>query len=73
MQWISWQRPVLAFKITDLVDRIVRDWCDENGHQKGSVEASQKAKSLLQWIELGVTDEHELTDLIRDDIVVTAK
>ncbi|MBZ9793747.1 hypothetical protein K9B32_27190 [Rhizobium sp. 3T7] len=73
MQWISWQRPVLVFKITDLIDRILRNWCDENGHQKESVEASRKAKSLLQWIELGVTDEHELTDLIRDDIVITMK
>jgi hypothetical protein len=73
MQWISWQRPVLVFKITDLIDRILRNWCDENGHQKGSVEAKRKAKSLLQWIELGVTDEHELTDLIRDDIVITMK
>ncbi|OWV99924.1 hypothetical protein [Rhizobium sp. R693] len=73
MQWISWQRPVLVSKITELIDRILRNWCDENGHQKGSAEASQKAKSLLQWIELGVTDEHELTDLIRDDIVITTK
>jgi len=73
MQWISWQRPVLVFKITDLIDRILRNWCDENGHQKGSVEATRKAKSLLQWIELGVTDEYELTDLIRDDIVITTK
>jgi len=73
MQRISWQRPVLASKITDLIDRILRNWCDENGHQKGSVEASQKARSLLQWIELGVTDEHELTDLIRNDIVISAQ
>lgn len=73
MQWISWQRPVLVFKITELIDRVLRNWCDENGHQKGSVEANRKAKSLLQWIELGVTDEHELTDLIRDDIVITTK
>ena len=72
MQWISWQRPVLVFKITDLIDRILRNWCDENGHQKGSVEAKRKAKSLLQWIELGVTDERELTDLIRNDIVINA-
>ncbi|WP_431322972.1 hypothetical protein [Rhizobium sp. YTU87027] len=72
MQWISWQRPVLASKITELIDRILRNWCDESGHQKGSAEAIQKAKSLLQWIELGVTDERELTDLIRNDIVINA-
>jgi hypothetical protein len=37
----------------------------------GSVEATRKAKSLLQWIELGVTDEGELSSLIREDIVIT--
>ncbi len=73
MQWISWHRPMLASKITDLIDRILECWCDEHGHHTGSVEARRKANSLLQWIELGVTDERELSDLIRDDIVIGAQ
>jgi hypothetical protein len=56
-----------------MFDRILQCWCEENGYPRGSVEAGRKAKSLLQWIELGVTDEAELSDLIRDDIVINSR
>ncbi|RDJ05852.1 hypothetical protein B5K06_24535 [Rhizobium grahamii] len=59
--------------IAELIDRILRIWCDEHGHKKGSIEASRKVKSLTQWIEFGVTDETELSDLIRDDIVISTR
>ena len=61
----------LKSTITELIDRILKDWCAEHGHKRGSIEASRRAKSLTQWIEFGVTDETELSDLIRDDIVIS--
>ncbi len=70
MGHIDWPKPILKSKITDLIDRILMAWCDENGHRGGSLEATNKATSLLQWIEFGVTDEGELAHLIRNDIVI---
>ncbi len=71
MRRIELAKPVLISKVTDMIDRVLERWCAENGCPRGSVEATRKAKSLLQWIELGVTDEGELSSLIRDDIVIT--
>jgi hypothetical protein len=73
MRRIELAKPVLISKVTDMIDRILQCWCEENGCPRGSVEAGRKAKSLLQWIELGVTDEAELSDLIRDDIVINSR
>jgi len=70
---IDWPKPMLQSKITDLIDRVLRAWCAEHGHGFGSKEVKDKARSLLQWIEFGVTDECELADLIRDDVVLTRR
>ncbi len=73
MRRIELAKPVLISRVTDMIDRILQCWCEENDYQRGSVEAGRKAKSLLQWIELGVTDEAELSDLIRNDIVINSR
>jgi hypothetical protein len=73
MRRIELAKPILTSKITKMIDRILKCWCDENGYRRGSAEASRKAKSLVQWLELGVTDEVELSNLIRDDIVITTR
>jgi hypothetical protein len=73
MRRIELAKPVLISKVTDMFDRILQCWCEENGYPRGSVEAGRKAKSLLQWIELGVTDEAELSDLIHNDIVINSR
>ncbi|MDP9812976.1 hypothetical protein J2W42_005847 [Rhizobium tibeticum] len=71
MQRIELTKPVLISKVTDMIDRILECWCAENGHPRGSIEATRKAKSLLRWIELWVTDEGQLSSLIREDVVIT--
>ncbi|CAN7257886.1 hypothetical protein [Rhizobium sp. LjRoot258] len=73
MRRIELAKPILTSKITEMIDRILKCWCDENGYRRGSAEAGRKAKSLVQWLELGVTDEVELSNLIRDDIVITTR
>lgn len=72
MRRIELAKPVLISKVNDMIDRILQCWCEENDYPRGSVEAGRKAKSLLQW-ELGVTDEAELSDLIRNDIVINSR
>jgi|UPI0005668ADF hypothetical protein len=31
MRDIDWPKPMLKSKITDMIDRVLKSWCDENG------------------------------------------
>lgn len=72
MATTDWPREALTAETIQALDRILRNWCAENGHALNGVEARLTAKSLVDWFEFGVHDERELETLVRDQILLAS-
>jgi hypothetical protein len=70
MTTTDWPKEALTAETMQTLDRILRDWCAENGQALSGVEARLTAKSLVDWFEFGVHDERELQTLVRDRILL---
>lgn len=66
----DWPREIVTPETVELLDGVLKAWCLQNGCSLDSDLARKKARSLMDWSDLGVRDAAELARLLDDDITL---
>ncbi|WP_027681685.1 hypothetical protein [Rhizobium leguminosarum] len=70
MSTTVWPRQPMQSEDVGLLAEVLDGWCVRNECVRTSPLAHRKAKSLVDWFELGVHQRDELARLLEDDVVV---
>lgn len=62
---IDWAKPVMDVRDLEMMRVVLAEYCEEHGLAVESLEATRKARELMDWFEFGIRRPEELAMMIR--------
>ncbi|MDX3925002.1 MAG: hypothetical protein QHC90_04225 [Shinella sp.] len=62
---IAWPKEPIQSEELDMLQELLRQWCEEHDCDIKGPEANSVAKELISWFEFGIKDKARLRKIIR--------
>ena len=58
-------RPILGPEDLRMMQTLLQDFCTERGFEISGLDAQEAARELVNWFQIGVTQQSQLRELLR--------